>query len=110
MTAWPPFSSGTSSKQTSTGTSANLALPAQNRGTCAIIFNSGAQPIVFLLGSSSAVTAVVLDGTWATGVGAFVVAPGTTQTFTIGDAAWIAWVTQDGSTSCVFYISVGEGE
>lgn len=110
MTAWPPFSSGTSSKQTSTGTSANIALPAQNRGTSAIIYNAGTQPIIFVVGTTSALTAVVLDGTWATGAGEWVVAPGTTQTFTIGDAAYIAWITQDGSTSCVFYISIGEGE
>lgn len=70
-----------------------------------IIYVKGSVEVVFKLGAA---TAVAPDGTAATaGVGAFVVAPGTTQTFTVGDQTSLAYIA---ASSSVFYLMYGQGE
>ncbi len=102
-----PFTPGRLIKITATSTTAAYTLPAATLGRQIFVYNAGVTAIVFALGAA---TAVVPDTNPATaGTGAFVVAPGTTQTFTVGDQTSLAYIT-DGATSSIFYLMTGMGE
>ena len=108
MTDVLPFTPGTLITLTAATASAAYTLPSTSYGRQAMIYNSSATiPVVFRLGGA---TAVVPNGDPATfGVGAFIVAPATTRTFTIGDQTSLAYIRLGGSDA-VFYLMLGMGQ
>lgn len=103
MTDVLPFTPGGLVTLTSSSSSAAFVLP--GFAGQIIIYNAGTVVIIFKLGAA---TAVAPDGSLATaGAGAFMVAPGTTQTFTVGDQVSLAYIS---ASSAAFYLAIGQGE
>ena len=107
MTDVLPFTPGRLVKLTAAVGSAAYTLPAATLGRQIVVYNSGSVPIIFALGAA---TAAVPDSDPATaGTGAFAVAPGTTQSFTVGDQTSLAYI-RDGGSDAVFYLMTGMGQ
>lgn len=108
MTDVLPFTPGQLVKLTAGSSTASYSLPTAEWGRQIVIYVEGAYPVIFKLASAAA-SAVVPDSDPATaGTGAFVVAPGTTQTFTLGDQTVLAYI-RDGAGDSVFYLATGMG-